>query len=134
MVEDLVFYREQTRRSGPAVLDLGCGSGRLLRSFAAGKGRRIVGVDGSAALLRRAEARVAAEPLLAAARGQGRLHLVEGDVRRLGHLPLRSMLGPAGANLVVAAGVMPAPGRSGGCAAHAGRRGAAAGAGRPAHP
>ena len=57
VVEDLVFYREQTRRSGPAVLDLGCGSGRLLRSFAAGKGRRIVGVDGSAALLRRAEAR-----------------------------------------------------------------------------
>ncbi len=107
MVEDLVFYREQTRRSGPAVLDLGCGSGRLLRSFAAGKGRRIVGVDGSGALLRRAEARVAAEPLLAAALGQGRLHLVEGDVRRLGHLPLRGMLGPAGANLVVAAGVIP---------------------------
>ncbi len=107
VVEDLVFYREQTRRSGPAVLDLGCGSGRLLRSFAAGKGRRIVGVDGSGALLRRAEARIAAEPLLAAARGQGRLHLVEGDVRRLGHLPLRGMLGPAGANLVVAAGVIP---------------------------
>ena len=107
VVEDLVFYREQTRRSGPAVLDLGCGSGRLLRSFAAGKGRRIVGVDGSAALLRRAEARVAAEPLLAAARDQGRLHLVEGDVRRLDQLPVRSRLGPAGANLVVAAGVMP---------------------------
>lgn len=107
VVEDLVFYREQTRRSGPAVLDLGCGSGRLLRSFAAGKGRRIVGVDASGALLRRAEARVAAEPLLAAALGQGRLHLVEGDVRRLGHLPLRGMLGPAGANLVVAAGVIP---------------------------
>ena len=81
--------------------------GRLLRSFAAGKGRRIVGVDGSAALLRRAEARVAAEPLLAAARDQGRLHLVEGDVRRLDQLPLRSRLGPAGANLVVAAGVLP---------------------------
>jgi len=107
VVEDLVFYREQTRRSGPAVLDLGCGSGRLLRSFAAGKGRRIVGVDGSGALLRRAEARVAAEPLLAAALGQGRLHLVEGDVRRLGHLALRGMLGSAGANLVVAAGVIP---------------------------
>jgi SAM-dependent methyltransferase len=107
VTEDLVFYREQTRRSGPAVLDLGCGSGRLWRSFAAGKGRRIVGVDGSGALLRRAEARVAAEPLLAAALGQGRLHMVEGDVRRLGHLPLRGMLGPTGANLVVAAGVIP---------------------------
>ncbi|HEX5578236.1 MAG TPA: class I SAM-dependent methyltransferase [Candidatus Limnocylindria bacterium] len=107
VVEDLVFYREQTRRSGPAVLDLGCGSGRLLRSFAAGKGRRIVGVDGSAALLRRAEARVAGEPLLAAARAQHRLHLVEGDVRRLEQLPIRGMLGTAGANLVVAAGLVP---------------------------
>jgi SAM-dependent methyltransferase len=107
VVEDLVFYREQTRRSGPAVLDLGCGSGRLLRSFAAGKGRRIVGVDGSAALLRRAEARIAAEPLLAAAKEQGRLHLVEGDVRRLEPLGLRPMLGSAGANLVVAAGLIP---------------------------
>jgi SAM-dependent methyltransferase len=107
VVEDLVFDREQTRRSGPAVLDLGTGSGRLLRSFAAGKGRRIVGVDGSAALLRRAEARIAAEPLIAAAREQGRLHLVEGDVRRLEQLPLRGLLGAAGANLVVAAGVVP---------------------------
>jgi SAM-dependent methyltransferase len=107
VVEDLVFYREQTRRSGPAVLDLGCGSGRLLRSFAAGKGRRIVGIDASAALLRRAEARVAAQPLLAAALAQGRLHLVEGDVRRLEQLPLPRLLGSAGANLVVAAGLLP---------------------------
>jgi SAM-dependent methyltransferase len=107
VVEDLIFYREQTRRIGSVVLDLGCGSGRLLRSFAAGKGRRIVGVDGSAALLRRAEARVASEPLLAAARDQGRLHLVLGDVRRLEQLPLRAMLAPGGANLVVAAGVLP---------------------------
>jgi SAM-dependent methyltransferase len=107
VVEDLIFYREQTRRSGSVVLDVGCGSGRLLRSFAAGKGRRIVGVDGSAALLRRAEARVAAEPLLAAARDQGRLHLVLGDVRRLEHLPLRPLLGAAGASLAVAVGVLP---------------------------
>ncbi|MEP6468600.1 MAG: class I SAM-dependent methyltransferase [Chloroflexota bacterium] len=107
VVEDLIFYREQTRRSGSVVLDLGCGSGRLFRSFAAGKGRRIVGVDGSAALLRRGEARVAGEPLLAAARDQGRLHMVLGDVRRLEQLPLRALLGPGGANLVVAAGVLP---------------------------
>jgi SAM-dependent methyltransferase len=107
VVEDLIFYREQTRRSGSVVLDLGCGSGRLLRSFAAGKGRRIVGVDASAALLRRAEARVAAEPLLVAARDQGRLHLVLGDVRHLEQLPLRPLLGTAGASLAVAAGVLP---------------------------
>jgi SAM-dependent methyltransferase len=107
VTEDLVFYREQTRRSGHVVLDLGCGSGRLLRSFAAGKGRTLVGVDGSAALLRRAEARIAAEPLLAAARDQGRLHLLLGDVRRLEQLPLRDLLRPHGAALVVAAGVLP---------------------------
>jgi SAM-dependent methyltransferase len=107
VVEDLIFYREQTRHSGRAVLDLGCGSGRLLRTFAAGKARRIVGVDGSAALLHRAEERIAAEPLLAAAREEGRLHLVHGDVRGLEQLALRQLLGPAGANLVVAAGVLP---------------------------
>jgi SAM-dependent methyltransferase len=107
VVEDLIFYREQTRHSGSSVLDLGCGSGRLLRTFAAGKARRIVGIDGSAALLARAEARIAAEPLLAAAREQGRLHLVQGDVRQLGQLSLRPMLGTAGANLVVAVGVVP---------------------------
>jgi SAM-dependent methyltransferase len=107
VVEDLIFYREQTRRTGSVVLDLGCGSGRLFRSFAAGKARRIVGVDGSAALLRRAEVRVAGEPLLAAARDQGRLHMVLGDIRRLEQLPLRPLLGPGGANLAVAAGVLP---------------------------
>jgi SAM-dependent methyltransferase len=107
VVEDLTFYREQTRRSGSAVLDLGCGSGRLLRSYAAGKGRRIVGVDGSAALLRRADARIAAEPLLAAAVEQGRLHTILGDVRRLEALPIRPLLGPHGADLVVAVGLLP---------------------------
>jgi SAM-dependent methyltransferase len=106
VIEDLVFYREQTRRSGPVVLDLGCGSGRLLRSFAAGKGRIIVAVDGSAVLLRRAEHRAAAEPLLAAALAQGRLHLIHGDVRRLPQLPVRRHL-RSGADLAVAAGVLP---------------------------
>ncbi|HET7520697.1 MAG TPA: class I SAM-dependent methyltransferase [Candidatus Limnocylindria bacterium] len=107
ITEDLIFYREQTRRSGHVVLELGCGSGRLFRSFAAGKARRIVGVDGSASLLRRAEARIAAEPLLAAALADGRLHLVHGDVRRLEQLPIRGLLGGQGADLAVAAGVMP---------------------------
>ena len=107
VIEDLIFYREQTRHSGSAVLDLGCGSGRLLRTFAAGKARRIVGIEGSAARRRRAVARVAGEPLLPPARAQARLHLVHGDVRQLGQLPLRPLLGTAGANLVVMAGVLP---------------------------
>jgi SAM-dependent methyltransferase len=81
--EDLVFYREMAHRSSGAVIDLGCGSGRLFASFLEGGATRIVGVDGSAALLRRAEARIAATPELAVARGAGRIELDEGDVRHV---------------------------------------------------
>jgi SAM-dependent methyltransferase len=63
------------------VIDLGCGSGRLFASFLDGGAERIVGLDGSAALLRRADARIAATPSLARARAEGRVELVEGDVR-----------------------------------------------------
>jgi SAM-dependent methyltransferase len=79
--EDLVFYREMTARTGRAVIDLGCGSGRLFASFLDGGAERIIGLDGSAALLGRAEARIAATPRLARARAEGRIELVEGDVR-----------------------------------------------------
>jgi SAM-dependent methyltransferase len=81
--EDLAFYREMTARAGSAVIDLGCGSGRLFASFVDGGAERIVGVDGSAALLRRAEARIAATPSLARAKADGRIELVEGDVRHV---------------------------------------------------
>jgi SAM-dependent methyltransferase len=70
-------------RAGGAVIDLGCGSGRLFESFLDGRAERIVGLDGSAALLRRAEARIAATPVLARARAEGRVELVEGDVRHV---------------------------------------------------
>jgi SAM-dependent methyltransferase len=106
VVEDHVFYREMARRAGGAVLDLGCGSGRLAIRFLVGGATRVVGVDGSAALLRRAAARVAADPRLAAAAAEGRITLVEGDVRHLGLLDLRGPLGGTAA-LVVAAGVLP---------------------------
>jgi SAM-dependent methyltransferase len=79
--DDLVFYREMAGRSGGSVIDLGCGSGRLFASFVEGGATRVVGVDGSAALLRRAEARIAASPELAAARAAGRIDLQLGDVR-----------------------------------------------------
>jgi SAM-dependent methyltransferase len=78
--EDLVFYREQARRSSGAVIDLGCGSGRLFSSLLV-DGRSLVGVDGSAALLARAAARVDDDGRLRAARNSGRLELVHGDVR-----------------------------------------------------
>jgi SAM-dependent methyltransferase len=106
VTEDLVFYRELARRHPRAVLDLGCGSGRLFRAFLDGGAERIVGVDATAALLRRAEDRIAGDPALAAAASAGRLRLVAGDVRRLDRARLRHELG-APAALVVMAGLLP---------------------------
>jgi SAM-dependent methyltransferase len=106
VTEDLAFYREQARRHGRAVLDLGCGSGRLLRAFVDGGAGRVVGVDASPALLRRADARIATDPLLAEAAGGGRLTVVEGDVRHLDRASLRAAL-HGGASLVALAGVLP---------------------------
>jgi SAM-dependent methyltransferase len=106
VTEDLAFYREMARRHRRAVLDLGCGSGRLLRTFLEGHAERVVGVDGSPALIRRAEARIVTDQLLSEAAGAGRLTLAVGDARRLERAGLRSALG-GGAALVVLAGVLP---------------------------
>ena len=81
IVEDLVFYREWARRTRGPVVDLGCGSGRLLGCLFAGGAPSVVGIDGSPSLLARAEARVEADPELRAARDAGRLELALGDVR-----------------------------------------------------
>lgn len=84
IVEDIAFIREWARRTrGGAVIDLGCGSGRLFGALIAGGAARIVGIDGSAALLARAEARIAGDPALRAARDAGRLELAVGDVRTI---------------------------------------------------
>ncbi len=72
ITEDLVFYREWSRRHPGAVIDLGCGSGRLFAALLAGGATRLVGIDGSPALLERAEARIG---------GDGRIELAVGDVR-----------------------------------------------------
>ncbi len=106
VTEDVAFYREIARRHPRAVLDLGCGSGRLLRAFLEGGADRVVGVDASPALLRRAEARIATDPRLAEAAGAARLAVVEGDVRRLDRASLRASL-HGGASLVALAGVLP---------------------------
>lgn len=100
VTEDLVFYREMARRSRGAILDLGCGSGRLFGVLLPGPGRRLVGVDGSAALLARARARIAGDPRLAAAAEDGRLQLVEADVADVATLDGRF-------GLIVLAGVLP---------------------------
>jgi SAM-dependent methyltransferase len=82
--EDVAFYREWTLRVGAgSVLDLGCGSGRLFGPFLDGGAQRVVGIDGSPALLARAEERIAADERLAAARSAGRIELIAGDVRNV---------------------------------------------------
>lgn len=99
ITEDLAFYRDWVRRSGAtAVLDLGCGSGRLFRALLDGGAQRIVGIDGSPALLERAERRVGEDERLAQARAAGRIELAAGDVR---HVRRRDRFG-----LVVLAGVI----------------------------
>jgi SAM-dependent methyltransferase len=95
---DLHFYREWTRRSTGTVIDLGCGSGRLFGAFLAGGARRVIGVDGSPALLRRARSRIAADPRLDVAAAAGRLQLKRADVR---HVERRDRSG-----LLVMAGVL----------------------------
>ncbi len=78
---DLGFYRELTRRHAGRVIDLGCGSARLFSTFLKGGATEIVGVDGSPALLARADARIESDPDLRAARADGRIELVLADVR-----------------------------------------------------
>lgn len=102
VVDDLPFWREQVRLGGGRVLDLGCGSGRLFACLLEGGASRLVGIDGSGALLRRAEARIAGEPALAAAAADGRLALLRGDVRALATLNIRERF-----DLAVAVGVVP---------------------------
>jgi SAM-dependent methyltransferase len=82
VIEDLGFYRRLVRRSRGTLLDLGCGSGRLFRSYLDGGAKAVLGIDGSPALIRRAEHRIAADGALAAAVEAGRLTVDVGDVRR----------------------------------------------------
>ena len=83
---DIAFYRMLAgERDGP-ILDLGCGTGRLLAPLAR-DGQRVVGVDLSSAMLAGAAARVRRLPRPAA----GRCVLVKADLRALpirGHFPL----------------------------------------------
>ena len=97
--EDHAFYRELTRRVRGAVLDLGCGSGRLFPSYLDGRTSRIVGVDASPAMLRRAEARIAGDPRLSAAHADGRIELVRADARAVRRAERFG--------LIVVAGVLP---------------------------
>jgi SAM-dependent methyltransferase len=102
VTDDFAFYREMAARHRGPALDLGCGSGRLFASLLEGGAEPVIGVDGSPALLRRAESRIAGSERLSEAMTEGRLALVVGDVRQLGALRRSERF-----RLVVAAGVIP---------------------------
>lgn len=72
--DELSFWRREVERTDPRrVVDLGCGSGRITAALAQGS-RRVLGLDLSPDMLRRARRRL---------RGEGSVDLVRGDVRRL---------------------------------------------------
>jgi len=77
LVADAAVYGELARRQEGPVLELGCGSGRLMAALSRA-GQRVVGVDSAAAMLQRAEARLRGATDL---RGGWELH--RADARRL---------------------------------------------------
>jgi SAM-dependent methyltransferase len=76
--DDLQFYRDLAAGAGPTILEVGCGSGRVTLALAR-MGRTITGVDSSAAMLARCQARLAAEPPAVTSR----VRLVHADIRAL---------------------------------------------------
>jgi SAM-dependent methyltransferase len=76
--DDVRFYRMLADERGGPVLDLGCGTGRLMLPLL-GDGHVVVGVDHAPAMLARAAARLARLP----PSRRRRALLVRGDLRRL---------------------------------------------------
>jgi ubiquinone/menaquinone biosynthesis C-methylase UbiE len=74
---DVAFYVEEAQKAGSPVLELGCGTGRILIPIAEA-GVEIVGLDAAPSMLAIAERKVAALPEEA----RKRIRLVEGDMRR----------------------------------------------------
>jgi SAM-dependent methyltransferase len=75
---DVKFYVDAALRAQGRVLELGCGTGRILLPIARA-GVRVVGVDASSAMLARCHAKVAGEP----PEVRARIQLVEADMRQL---------------------------------------------------
>ena len=73
---DVRFYVEEAAGAAGPVLGLGCGTGRVLLPMARA-GATVVGLDGSAAMLDRCRAALAAEP----AAVRARVTVVHGDAR-----------------------------------------------------
>src|SRR5712664_273902 len=76
--QDVGFYVEEAKRARGTVLEVGCGTGRILLPIARA-GCSIVGVDSSRQMLERCRAKLAGEP----AAVQGRVRLVLREMRDL---------------------------------------------------
>ena len=74
--QDVGFYVEEAKTARGPVLEVGCGTGRILLPIARAGGS-ITGLDGSRQMLERCRANLAAEP----AAVQGRVRLVLNDMR-----------------------------------------------------
>ena len=92
---DVAFYVEEARRAGSPVLELACGTGRVLIPVAEA-GLTVVGLDSATAMLSIAREKIAKLPDAT----QQRVELVEGDMRsfsldqrfKLIMIPFRSFL------------------------------------------
>jgi SAM-dependent methyltransferase len=73
--QDLEFYRRLAGETGGPILELGCGTGRILLAQAEA-GHRVVGLDLSEAMLERARAKLARQP----AEVRARVRLVQRDM------------------------------------------------------
>ena len=73
VVEDIPFYLDEAKRSGGAVLELGCGTGRVSIPIAL-SGIELVGLDSSSAMLERAQQK-------AETTGATGLSLLQADMR-----------------------------------------------------
>lgn len=73
--QDVDFYVQEARAAAGPVLELGCGTGRILLPIARA-GATITGIDGSRQMLARCRAKLAAEP----AALRQRVTLREGDI------------------------------------------------------
>lgn len=78
LAEDIPFILELAQQADSPVLELGCGSGRLLLPLARA-GINVTGVDNSAPMLARAKAKLAQE----ATAVQNRVTLLEADMTQL---------------------------------------------------
>jgi SAM-dependent methyltransferase len=74
--QDVDFYVAEAKQAREAVLEIGCGTGRILLPIARA-GCAITGLDGSPAMLERCRAKLAAEPSTV----QSRVGLVQHDMR-----------------------------------------------------